>query len=636
MKRGYFFITFLVVVQHYLCADDIITVYNKTNNTLFVRVYCEPIFSESEDVKAGNLYELVKDGSQEILRPAKKVTCTRHLAFAHDKDLLPERMTKKKFHTLSSIGIGLTTAGRMFDTFYITSEGGILKGFNTLTWQPYQLLSEYDQSLLKKSSFANDNPYKDRVAQIRIGADVCKEEMDYVSRRQERVKIALEKFLGRKLNGSFIPKIAFINSGGGARAFISSIGWHVGAQEIDLLDAVTYDIGLSGGSWFINCWLLSGQQPSEFKKMMQPLMNKELFPSGNRFAPDELQEFFNALMIRDALRQPITLVNLWGALLANRYLAPYGNKRQEVPFSTLIDPLSVDKPFPIVTAVSGHVSDLKANKKYMHWFEMTPFEVGAIGDWLGHAHIPTWGFGRVYNQKGFSEDNNPQYDVGLIMGICGSAFAISYARTYEEVIKSGAASISMFGTSGDKIADMIIDKLIPKNVQKIAIAKRISVAKVPNFAKDVAKSSVKDDTLRLADAGIAFNLPIAPALERKVDMLILFDASETIKMAPELQVAEQYIRTQGYKFPQLSFDSLEKRPVTIFVDQKDKQVPVVAYMPRIDPSEKVDTAFDIMKFNYSPLEFNMLSGVTESNMRASEDAIKQALIDLIERHNGFE
>ncbi len=636
MKRGYFFIIFLCVVQQYLCADDIITLHNKTDDILFARVYCEPIFSESEDVEAGKLYEVVKDGAQEILRPAKKITCTRHLAFAHDKDLLPERMTKKSFHTLSSIGIGLTTAGKMFDTFYITSEGGHLKGFNTLTWQPYQLLSEYDQSLLKKSSLVNDNPYKNRVAQIRIGTDLCKEEIDYISRRQERVKIALERFLGRKLNGSFIPKIAFINSGGGARAFISSLGWHVGAQEIGLLDAVTYDIGLSGGSWFINCWLLSGHQPSEFKKMMQPLMNRELLPSGNRFALDELQEFFNALMIRDALHQPTTLVNFWGALLAHRYLAPYGNRRQEMLFSTLIDPLSADKPFPIVTAVSGHVSDVKANKKYMHWFEMTPFEVGAIGDWLGHAHIPTWGFGRVYNKKGFSEDYNPQYDVGLIMGICGSAFAVSYARVFEEVIKAGATSISIFGTSGDKIADMVIDRLIPKNVQKIAIAKRISIAKVPNFAKDIPKSSVKDDILRLVDAGIAFNLPVAPALARKIDMLILFDSSKKIKMAPALQRAEQYIRVQGYTFPQLSFDSLEKRPVTIFVEQKDKEVPVVAYMPRTDPSGKVDTTFDTMKFNYSPIEFNALSGVTESNMRASKDAIKQALIDLIERHNGFD
>jgi hypothetical protein len=441
VKSGYFLILSLFLVQLYLCADDIITVHNKADDPIFLRVYCEPIFSESENVKAGDLYEIAKDGSREIVRPEKKMTCTRHLAFARDKNLLPITMTKKNFHALPSIGIGITTAGRMFDNFYIASEKGVLKGFNTLTWQPYQLLFEYDQLLSKKSSLVNNNPYKDKIAQVRIGTDVCKEEKDYVKKREKKIKIALETFLGKKLNGSFIPKIAFINSGGGARAFISSLGWHVGAQEIGLLDAVTYDIGLSGGSWFINCWLLSGQQPSEFKKIMQPLMNKELYPSGNRFAPDELQEFFNALMIRDTLHQPTTLVNLWGALLANRYLAPYGSKRQEMLFSTLGQQLKEDKPFPIVTAVSGHTSDLKINRKSMHWFEMTPFEVGAIGDWLGHAHIPTWGFGRVYDKKGVSEDTNPQYDIGLIMGICGSAFAISYARTYEETIKAGVAYI---------------------------------------------------------------------------------------------------------------------------------------------------------------------------------------------------
>lgn len=636
MERGRFFILSLSLVQLYLCADDIIVVHNKTDDPVFVRVYCEPIFSESEAVEAGDLYEVAKNGSQEVVRPEKNMSCTRHLAFAHDKNLLPIMMSKKNFHKLPSIGIGLTTAGRIFDNFYIVSEKGVLKGFNTLTWQPYQLLYEYERLLRKDSSLVTNNPYKDKVAQVRIGTDVCKEEKDYVRNREKKVKVALEKFLDRTLNGSFIPKIAFINSGGGARAFISSIGWHVGAQEIGLLDAVTYDIGLSGGSWFINCWLLSGQQPSEFKKIMQPLMNKELYPSGNRFAPDELKEFFNAFMVRDTLHQPTTLVNLWGALLANRYLAPYGSKRQEMLFSTLGQQLHGDKPFPIITAVSGHTSDLRSNRKSMHWFEMTPFEVGAIGGWLGNAHVPTWGFGRVYNKKGVSEDYNPQYDIGLLMGICGSAFAITYARTYEETIKAGASSITMFGTSGDKIADMIIDKLLSEEIQKIAIEKRISVSKVPNFAKDVTKSIIKDDLLRLADAGIAFNLPVPPALERKADMLILFDASESIKMAPELQVAEQYVRANGYKFPPLAFNDIEKRPATVFVDQKDNQTPVVVYMPNTDPSGQLNTSFDVTKFNYSPVEFNMLSGVTESNMKSSKDAIKQALTDLIERHNGFE
>ncbi len=635
VEKGHFLVLSLFFAQLNFCADDLITIHNKTDDTIFVRIYCEPIFSNGK-AQAGDLYEIPVNGSQQLIRPEKQMNCTRHLAFARDRNLLAKELSKKSFQKLASIGIGLTTAGRMFDNFYVTSEKGFLKGFNTLTWHPYQLLFGYEQSLLKDSALVKSNPYKDRVAQIRIGTDVCPEEKEYLKKRELQVKIALEKFLGKNLNGSFIPKIAFINSGGGARALISSLGWHIGAQEIGLLDAVTYDIGLSGGSWFISCWLVSGKQPSEFKQLMQPLMNKELYPSGNRFSPDELKEFFNALMIRDALHQPTTLVNLWGALLANRYLAPYGSKRQEMLFSTLGQQLDGNKPLPIVTAISGHISDLRSNRKFIDWFEITPFEVGAIGDWLGNAHIPTWGFGRVYDKKGVSKDNNPQYDIGLIMGICGSAFAISYARTYEETIKAGAASITMFETSGDKIADMIIDKFLPEDIQKLAIEKRLSVAKVPNFAKDVSKSMVKDEQLRLVDAGIAFNLPIPPALERKADMLILFDASESVKMAPELQVAEQYIRARGYKFPSLIFDGIEKRPATIFVDEKDKQVPVVVYMPNTDPTGKLNTSFDVTKFNYSPAEFNMLSGVTESNMKASKELIKKALIDLIERHNGFE
>ena len=144
----------------------------------------------------------------------------------------------------------------MFDNFYISSDfAGSLKGHNTLTWQPFKLLDEYEKSLIKSSPLINNNPYKKQVAYVRVGDLVGQGEQAYLDVRLPRVKAALRKFLGKKLNGSFIPKIALINSGGGARALIACLGWHVGAQEIGLLDAVTYDIGLSGGAWFVGTWI---------------------------------------------------------------------------------------------------------------------------------------------------------------------------------------------------------------------------------------------------------------------------------------------------------------------------------------------------------------------------------------------
>lgn len=633
MKRMYCFILVLLGFQFQFHAESLITIHNKTKEVVFARIYCVPIF-ELIKVEGGELYELWPDESKEVRRPEKNIACTRHLAFSLSKNQLAEELAKKEFEQLPSIGIGLTTGNRIFDNFYVTQEKGKLKGYNTLTWQPQQLLYDYEQSLLN-SALVKNNPYKDKVARLRVGADISPDEKNYVRMIEPKVKSALEKFLGRKLNGSFIPKIAFINSGGGARAFISCLGWHVGAQEIGLLDAITYDIGLSGGSWFISCWLLSGQQPAEFKKAVQPLLNKELYPSGTRFSPGELKEFIDSIMVRNVLEQPVTIVNLWGSLLANRYLAPYGSQRQEMLFSTLSQKLQGKWPFPILTAASGHTSDLTAHRHSMDWFEMTPFEVGAVGDWLGHAHIPTWGFGRAY-KKDVSIDNKPQYDVGLIMGICGSAFAMTYARTYAETIQAAIASIPIFGTTADKVADVLIERLVPENIQDLASSKRLTVAKVPNFAKDLVGSTIKDDTLRLVDAGIAFNLPIPSALKRKVDMLILLDASESFKMASELQIAERYIRAHGYKFPPLTFNDIEKKPATLFEDADDQQSPVVIYMPNTDPTGKLNSSFDVMKFNYSPVEFGMLSGVTESNMKVSQDIIKKALIDLIERHNGFE
>lgn len=632
MYKNWACLLLLVVLQ--VQADDAITVYNTTKQTVWAIVYCVPTIFGSPAI-GGQLHEIPAGESTKVVRPSSSLTCVRELTFSLHKDDLPASISKPQFNALASIGIGTTSAGRMFDNFYIVQEQQGLKGYNTLTWQ-LRLMGAYEQLLLASSALVNNNPYKDRIASVRIGADVCPQEKAYVQVRTPKVQAALEKFLGKKLNGSFIPKIALINSGGGARALISCLGWHAGAEKIGLLDAVTYDIGLSGGSWFITTWMASGKRPSVFKGIMQPLMNKELYPSGTRIAPNDLQQFFDALIIRDALKQPVTLVNAWGASLANRYFdyGAYSDKRQQLLLSDQAQTIaSGDWPLPILTAANGYASDIGENRYLMDWFEFTPYEVSGVGDWLGNAHIPIWAFGRTYKGTA-SIDNNPPYDIGLIMGICGSAFALTYARLYEKALKSAVANIPLFKSIAEQSTDMLITKLLPQDAQDFITTKRLSVGKVPNFAKDIPGSRVKEADLKLVDAGLAFNLPSPSAHARSADIMIFFDASGTA-LGKSLDWVAKYAMLHNYKFPAISLDGIDQRTVTIFTDEKNTNMPLVMYMPRTDPTGTVDTNFSTVKFNYTADEYNQLSGVTEQNMVSSKDQIKAAITKLIERRGGF-
>ncbi len=621
MQKKFYFMLALVGMQLY--ADDMITVYNQTAKPVWAIIYCVPTISiEDAQAKGGELYQIAAGDSQSVKRPSKSATCTRHLAFSYNKDDLPTKISTKVYGKLPSVGVGITTGKRIFSAFAIKEKDGALKG------SP-DLLGEYKLTLLKDSPLIEDNPYKNEVAHLRVGTDVSAGEKAFVKAREPKVKAALESFLGKKLNGTYIPKIAFINSGGGVRAFIGSLGWHIGAQQIGLLDAVMYDIGLSGGSWFVTTWVQSGKDPAAFKSLMQPIMAKELYPSGTRFAPDELKQFFDAIVVREALNQPVTLVNPYGALLANRYLSPYGAKRQEILLSEQTKRIEGGNwPFPILTAVNGYASDATENKHMMEWFEFTPYEASGVGSWLGNAHAPIWAFGRTF-QGNSSINRDPQYDVGLLMGICGSAFAFSYKLAYEETIKAAVASIPFFGESEVKMTGKTLKKILPQDVTE----GRFSVSKVPNFAKDVSGSAVKQEQLRLVDAGLAFNLPAPPALERKADVLIFLDASGGT-LGSVLELVAKYAQTHNYKFPQVSLTGLTKRAATVFAED-DKNTPVVIYMPRTDPTGNVNTDFSTTKFAYSQDEYNQLSGITESNMKTARDDIKEALIKLIERHGGF-
>lgn len=154
MQKKISSIAILAIITLY--AGDTIIVHNKTQDVIYARVYCVPAITRNH-AEGGTLYQIPAYGSVDVTRPEKKPDCTRNLAFSCLASDLPAKMPKKAFEKLPSIGIGITSDKKvMYNFFVIKNSFGVLKGYNPLTWQAYQVSDDYQRTIEKNLVFFNN------------------------------------------------------------------------------------------------------------------------------------------------------------------------------------------------------------------------------------------------------------------------------------------------------------------------------------------------------------------------------------------------------------------------------------------------------------------------------------------------
>ncbi|MGA9530896.1 MAG: hypothetical protein WBQ73_03355 [Candidatus Babeliales bacterium] len=477
------------------------------------------------------------------------------------------------------------------------------------------------------------NPYQNEVASVRFGNELSQGEKTYLNKRKKIVKQALEKLLGRELlDDDYIPRIALVCSGGGYRAMVSTLGSFVGADTIGLLDTVMWLVGLSGSTWIEAIWMSTGLSIRELKKRLCNKVEHHL----TTLTPQEAKQLVRSLLVKWAFDQPMTVVDLYGGLLANRLLDDFGEECHLVYLSEqqkLLEEALV--PFPIYTAVSP----INEGKDLV-WFEFNPYEIGSA--WL-RCFIPSWGYGRRYS-KGLSQDYAPEQPLAYHMGTCGSAFSATIEQMYSEIEQK-----VHFDDALDTIATKILN-LIGNY--------RITWAEVFNFVYGVEMNPLEHERyVRFIDAGLAFNLPYPPISGeregRKADIIIFLDASSTIPGRDyagqaEFGKVQAYAHNHGLAYPYIDYSFAGERACSVY---KQKGKPVVIYMPRIkdyelirkhkddkdlqeclshiadfDPEESVHSGYcNTYNFVWTEEQLEQLSSLTEFNMRASVDQIKDAI-----------
>lgn len=426
------------------------------------------------------------------------------------------------------------------------------------------------------------NPEILREAKVRVGDNLCDEELAFRRERQVHAVKALASYLGipeGDIHPSDVPVIAMCGSGGGLRALVAGTGSYLATQEAGLWDCVTYTAGVSG-----SCWLQTLYHSSfigrDFDKLVKHLKNRLgvhiAFPPKalNLLTTAPTNKYLLSGLVEKLKGDPgadFGLVDIYGTLLAARLLVPRG----ELGASDIDLKLSNQKynlnsgahPLPIYTAVRHEIPVLddkedgqrkrqpkpeklikeSRSEAWFQWFEFTPYEFFCEEFSAG---IPTWALGRHFNGGNNiipPERLIPELRIPALMGVWGSAFCATLSHYYKE-IRPLVKGLAGFGG---------IDSLIQGKTKDLIRVHPIDPATIPNYVMGMEnqlppscpKSIFKAEHLRLMDAGMSNNLPIYPLLRpgRDVDVIIAFDASADVKRENWLSVVDGYARQRGIK-----------------------------------------------------------------------------------------
>lgn len=427
------------------------------------------------------------------------------------------------------------------------------------------------------------NPEILRDARVRVGDNLCDEELAFRRERKEHVVKALASYLDipeADIHPSDVPVISMCGSGGGLRALVAGTGSYLATQEAGLWDCVTYTAGVSG-----SCWLQTLYHSSftgrNFHKLVDHLKNR--LGVHLAFPPKALSLLTTAPTNRYLLSGLVEklkgdpgadfgLVDIYGTLLAARLLVPRGElgaSEDDLKLSNQKYNLNNGAhPLPIYTAVRHEIpvpegKDDGHNQKppmpekilresrdeaWFQWFEFTPYEF--FCEEFG-AGIPTWAVGRHFNEgcnvMPPGRPPIPELRVPGLMGIWGSAFCATLSHYYKE-IRPLVKGLTGFGG---------IDSLIQGKTKDLIRVHPIDPATIPNYVMGMEghlppscpKSIFGAEHLRLMDAGMSNNLPIYPLLRpgRDVDVVIAFDSSADVKRENWLSVVDGYARQRGIK-----------------------------------------------------------------------------------------
>lgn len=416
-------------------------------------------------------------------------------------------------------------------------------------------------------------------------------ELNYLCKRLPLVAQHLSLLIGKETSINETPIISCIGSGGGYRAMIGFAGFLEGLEEINLINALSYTIGLSGSTWTLSSLFVNQKQPSE---LIHYLKERVKMP----FTLNNVKTKHIFLSIKNKLlsRQKITLCDIWGGIISNFifYGQPYDG--QNIRLESLISCVDQGQnPYPIFTSIIDELSNYE-------WMEFTPHEIGS--DPL-KVYIPSDCLGKKF-KNGISYDTRPGVSLSYLVGLFGSA----YAFNAEELVKN--------------VYKFIIQSFDNKLHSPFEFFEnlRISPPMVRNITRDIEGAPLSTEKyMVLVDAGLDCNLPFPPAIKRHSNLILCCDMSASVEYGEEyneLKKTEIYMRRKNLPFPTIDYTNIQAKTASLFYDPENLESPIILYFPN-------QHAFPTLKFEYTEEEFCLLSKSMKQAVISSQGLIYDAI-----------
>ncbi|MFA5306151.1 MAG: hypothetical protein WC365_01740 [Candidatus Babeliales bacterium] len=434
--------------------------------------------------------------------------------------------------------------------------------------------------------------YEDANFLVSRDNDLCKLERSALKQRYPIAHETLEKFLGEKLEPQAVPTIGISCSGGGVRAAIAMLGLLRGLDRINLLNAVTYCSTLSGSTWTTASWFIHNMP---LPKLTEYLKEKTSHTFDSAYV-DEVA-IIQALSNKKKKGRILSTTDIWGGLVADSFLSTFKEPGQYYLLTDLQQQsLNGSFPIPIFTAVIG-----ETDPRY-EWVEMTPFSVGStfLSAWINpHA------LGRKF-AKGASFDQDQEESLSYVLGAASSAYALSGLDIVKAISK--------------KLDIDCCFSIITELCGACCSNTRFTKPEIYNFVYGINGCPLSDlKKITLVDAGFAFFHPLPPLLRRHTAIYIICDVAKAKEgIGKSLARAATYAQDHKYPFPPINYAELGKYPLSVFADPKNKDCPVVIYIPNL-------SEFPTLKFAYSSAEFDQIMGGIENAVIDNSKLIENAL-----------
>lgn len=455
---------------------------------------------------------------------------------------------------------------------------------------------------------ASRHPEIEKIAHVRRGLELGPDENAYLGKRKLYIRDHFAKYLGldaEQVHPDDIPIIGFGGSGGGYRAMIGFVGYMVEMKKAGLWDSLTYVAGVSGACWSISAYYTFAEASIEhiidhFQKRLSPyhpLSDPAIRTTLT--AVNGTYDTLGPLILKQISNLHVVLMDLYSVFTtgylflhhsqeseihrqkpdANRGWCKWSSARkwlaegqEPLPIMTAIrherpwkDWVDKEHPFKDENALPEEHSE--TGDAWYQWFEMTPYEIGC--DEL-EAWVPTWGFGRPFDE-GKSTMQLPEQSLALLLGLCTSAPA-GPLDAYLATIKRNLPP----GSLGNAVHDLALKITHMWGKQKTKVFQQhhpLHACNEHNFTfhmNKVPKGQARppgienSPRIHLLDSGLDNNCPTYVLLhpKREVDVIIHMDASSDVQKDVFQQRADQIGSRRGIRYT--------KRPINTTTEDVSK------------------------------------------------------------------